>query len=45
MNSTSQYQLVPRHVNESAQQLYADAFDRYLIKRGYARNTIRAYLG
>lgn len=45
MNSTSQYQLVPRRVNEPAQQPYADAFDRYLIERGYARNTIRAYLG
>ena len=45
MNSTSQYQLVPPRVIEPAHQPYADAFDRYLIERGYARNTIRAYLG
>lgn len=45
MNSTSQNQLVPCRVDEPARQPYVDAFDRYLIERGYARNTVRAYLG
>jgi integrase/recombinase XerC len=44
MNSTSQSQLVRRRVDEPAQQPYADAFDRYLIERGYAGDTVRAYL-
>ena len=45
MNSTSQIHPVPRRIDEPAQQPYTDAFDRYLIERGYARNTVRAYLG
>jgi len=45
MDSTSQIQLVPRLIDEPAQQPYTDAFNRYLIERGYARNTVRAYLG
>ena len=45
MNSTSQSQVVRRRIDEPAQQPYADAFDRYLIERGYARDTARAYLG
>ena len=45
MNSPSQYQLASRHVDEPAQQPYADALDRYLSERGYARNTTRAYVG
>ncbi len=45
MNSPTQYQLVSRHVDEPAQRPYADALDRYLSERGYARNTARAYVG
>ena len=45
MNSTSQYQLVPCRVDEPEHEPYADAFDRYLIERGYARDTVRAYVG
>lgn len=45
MDSTSQIQLVPRLIDEPAQQPYTDALQRYLIERGYARNTVRAYLG
>jgi hypothetical protein len=45
MNSTKQSQLVRRRIDEPAQEPCADAFDRYLIERGYARKTVRAYLG
>jgi integrase/recombinase XerC len=45
MSSTGQSQFVLRRVDDPAQQPYADAFDRYLIERGYAHNTVRAYLG
>ena len=45
MNSTSQIHPVSGRIDEPAQQPYTDAFDRYLIERGYARNTARAYLG
>jgi len=45
MNSPSQLQLASRHVDEPAQQRYADALDRYLSERGYARNTARACVG
>lgn len=45
MNSTSQIHPVPRRIDEPVQQPYTDAFDRYLIERGYARNTVHAYLG
>lgn len=45
MNSTSQSQLVRRRIDEPTRQPYAEAFDRYLIERGYAGDTVRAYLG
>lgn len=45
MNSTSQIHPVPYRIDELAQQAHADAFERYLIERGYARNTARSYLG
>ncbi len=45
MSSTSQIQRIPHRIDETAQQPYTDAFDRYLIERGYARSTARAYLG
>ncbi len=48
MNSTSQIQPVPRCIDEPGQPPqppHIDAFNRYLIERGYARNTKRAYLG
>jgi hypothetical protein len=45
MDSTSQIKLVARGIELPAQQPYTDGFDRYLIERGYARNTVRAYLG
>ena len=44
MSSTSQIQRIPNRIDEPAQQAHADAFERYLIERGYARNTARAYL-
>lgn len=44
MNSTSQHQPVSSCVKKPAQQPYANAFNRYLIERGYARNTTSAYL-
>jgi len=45
MESTSQLQVVPRRVEEPGQQSCTDALKRYLIERGYARNTQGAYLG
>jgi site-specific recombinase XerD len=45
MNSTSQIHPVPRRTDEPVQQPCTDAFDRYLIERGYARNTVHAYFG
>jgi integrase/recombinase XerC len=45
MDSTSQIQVVPRLVDEPAQQPCTDALKRYLIERGYARNTLSAYVG
>ena len=45
MESTSQLQVVPRRVEEPGQQSCTDALKRYLIERGYARNTQCAYLG
>ena len=45
MNSIGQIHPVPRRIDEPVQQPYTEAFDRYLIERGYARNTVRAYLG
>jgi integrase/recombinase XerC len=45
MSSTRQIQRIPHRIDETAQQPYTDTFDRYLIERGYARNTARAYLG
>ncbi len=45
MNSTVWIDPALHLGDEPAWQPYADAFDRYLIDRGYARNTARAYLG
>ena len=44
MDSTSQLQVVPRLAAEPAQEPCTDALKRYLIERGYARNTQGAYL-
>lgn len=44
MNSIGQIHPVPRRIDEPVQQPYTEAFDRYLIERGYASNTVRAYL-
>jgi integrase/recombinase XerC len=44
MNSTSQIHPVPCRIDEPVHQSYTDAFDRYLIDRGYAGDTVRAYL-
>ena len=44
MNSTSQLPVVPRRIEEPAQPC-AEALKRYLIERGFARNTQGAYFG
>ena len=45
MDSTVLNEPAAHLIDEPAQQPYADALDRYLIERGYARSTARAYLG
>ena len=45
MNSTTQIEPVPRLIDEPAQRPCTDAYKRYLTERGYARNTVCAYLG
>jgi integrase/recombinase XerC len=45
MSSTSQIQGIPHRIDETLPQPYTAAFDRYLIERGYARNTARTYVG
>jgi len=45
MDSTSQFQTVPRCIEEHAQQSGTDALKRYLTERGYARGTLGTYLG
>lgn len=45
MNSTTQIAPASRRIDEPAQKLLTDALMRYLVERGYARQTISAYVG
>src|SRR5262245_35591339 len=45
MDSNGQTQPVLHVVDEPEQHPHTAALERYLIERGYARNTVRSYLG
>ena len=45
MDSTVCIEPASRVDNEPTHRPFIDAFERYLIERGYARSTVRAHLG